>query len=74
MIEWKKRLAMDPGDVVTKILENTTQFYLNCPGENRYVPQRHYKARFPGLRYPRHQEGVATDTFFPSLTSDRGST
>ena len=74
MIEWRKRLAMAPEDVVTKTLENTTQFYLNCPGENRDVPQRHYKTRFPGLRYPRQREGVATDTFFPSLTSDRGNT
>ena len=48
-------------------------FYLNCPGENRDVPQRHYKSRFPGLRYPRLREGVATDTFFPSLVSDRGN-
>ena len=73
MIEWRKRLAMAPEDVVSKTLEKTTQFYLNCPGKNRDVPQRHYKSIFPGLRYPRLREGVATYTFFPSVVSDRGN-
>ena len=66
MIEWRKRLGTAPEDIVSKTLENTTQFYLNCPGENRDVTQRHYKSRFSGLRYPRQHEGVATDTLFPS--------
>ena len=74
MIEWRKRLAMAPEDVVSKTLDATTQFYLNCPGETRDNPVRHYKSRFPGLRYPRLREGVATDTFFPSSVSDRGNT
>ena len=74
MVEWRKRLAMTPEDVVHRTLEKTTQFYLNCEDDNRDVPQRHFKSRFPGLRYPRLQEGVSTDTFFPSVTSDRGNT
>ena len=74
MIEWRKRLAMAPEDVVSKTFDATTQFYLNCPGESRDNSVWHYKSRFPGLRYPRLREGVATDTFFPSVISDRGNT
>ena len=65
---------MTPEDIVHRTLEKTTQFYLNCEDDNRDIPRRHFKSRFPGLRYPRLQEGVSTDTFFPSVTSDRGNT
>ena len=73
MIEWRKRLGMAPEDVVSKTLNHTTQFYLNCPGENRDVPQIHYLCRFNGLRYPILREGLATDNFFPSVVSERGN-
>ena len=72
--EWRKRLAMLPEDVVRKTIDATTQFYLETESENRQDPRRHLKSRTPGLRYPRQHETVASDTFFPSVTSDRGNT
>eukprot|EP00957_Ditylum_brightwellii_P160867 12248199-Ditylum_brightwellii.AAC.1 len=73
MQEWRKHLAMLPEEVVMKMLENPTNFYLNIEAENREDPKKHYKFCFPGLRYPRQKETVATDTFFPSVKSRRGN-
>eukprot|EP00957_Ditylum_brightwellii_P023218 1752261-Ditylum_brightwellii.AAC.1 len=56
------------------MLENSTNFYLNIEDKNREDPRKHYKYRFPGLRYPRQKEMVATDTFFPSIKSRIGNT
>eukprot|EP00957_Ditylum_brightwellii_P032253 2443817-Ditylum_brightwellii.AAC.1 len=49
MQEWRKCLAMLPEEVVRKMLENSTNFYLNIKAENREDPRKHYKYRFPGL-------------------------
>ena len=68
IIEWRKRLAWAPEDIVIKTLEKTTQFYLGVGCDNRDNPRRHLISRVPGLRYPRQNEKVATDTFFPSVT------
>jgi hypothetical protein len=72
--EWHKRFAMLPTDVVTKTLTNTTQFYVNVEHENRRHPRRHLKSAYPALRCKRRDEVMATDTFFPSITSTRGNT
>jgi len=64
MIEWHRRLAMAPEDIVSKTLQHTTQHYLNVDCENRSNMHEHYQSRFPGLRLPRQKEGVATDTHF----------
>ena len=74
MSEWRKRLAMTPEDVVAKTFDNTTQYYLSLESENRMDPRRHMKSRAPGLRLDRQHEPVASDTFFPSVKSDRGNT
>ena len=71
--EWRKRLCMAPEDVVRKTLQNTTQFYLSVGEEDRMNPRRHFKSRTPGIRLPRQNEMVSSDTFFPSITSDRGN-
>ncbi|MGH7954918.1 MAG: hypothetical protein ACREOZ_03065 [Gloeomargaritales cyanobacterium] len=42
-------------------------------GENRDDPRRHLKSRCPGLRLPRQNETVSSDTYFPSIGSDRGN-
>ena len=75
MIEWRKRLGTAPEDIVSKTLENTTQFYLNCPGENRDVTQRHYKSRFSGLKgtLDNMKELLQTPYFPVSVVSDRGA-
>ena len=74
MMEWRKRLAMAPEDIVAKTLENTSQFYLTLPGDERQDMRDHYVSRTPGLRYPRQNEVVSSDTFSPSVRSDRGNT
>ena len=72
--EWKKRLAMLPDDIIKKTIENTTQFYMKVECENRQNPRHHYKSRFPALRLKRQNEMVASDTFFPSVPTNRGHT
>ena len=72
--EWKKRLAMLPDDIIQKTLENTTQFYMKVECENRQNPRHHYQSRFPALRLKRQNEMVASDTFFPSVPTNRGHT
>ena len=62
--EWRKILAMLPEDIVQQTLNNTTHFYLSVEGENRKDLRRHYRYRFPGLRYPRQREKVVSNTFF----------
>jgi len=74
MIEWSRRLAMAPEDIVSKTLQHTTQCYLNVDRENRSNMREHYQSCFPGLRLPRQKEGVATDTYFPSVKTSRGHT
>jgi hypothetical protein len=72
--EWQKRLAMLPPDIITKTLANTTQFYVSVEHENRRHPRRHFKSAYPALRCKRRDEVMATDTFFPSVTTNRGNT
>ncbi|MGH7954571.1 MAG: hypothetical protein ACREOZ_01270, partial [Gloeomargaritales cyanobacterium] len=72
--EWRTRLAMLPEDVVKKTLENTTQFCMSVECENRDDPRRHIMTRTPGLRLPRQNKTVYSDTYFPSITSERGNT
>ena len=74
MVEWRKRLGMVPEDVVIKTLQNTTQYYVTMESENWQDPRRHMKSQTPGLREPRQNKIVASDTFFPSVTSARGNT
>ena len=74
MSKWRKRLAMTPEDVVSKTFEATTQFYISIAGEDRMDPRRYLKSRDPGLRANHQHEGVSSDTFFPSKTSNRGTT
>jgi hypothetical protein len=71
--EWRKRFAMLPEDIVRKTLLATTQYYMSTEAETRQDPRRHLKSRTPGIRSRRQNETVASDTFFPSVTSDRGN-
>eukprot|EP00957_Ditylum_brightwellii_P021173 1596332-Ditylum_brightwellii.AAC.1 len=61
----RKRLAMLPEGVVKKTLSNCTNLYFNMEMENMQGPCQHFKYRFPGIRYPRQPEIVASDTFSP---------
>jgi hypothetical protein len=72
--EWRKRFAMLPEDVVQKTLLATTQYYMSTEAETRQDPRRHLKSRTPGIRSRRQNEAVSSDTFFPSVTTDRGNT
>jgi len=72
MEEWRRQLALAPEDVIQKTLENTTQCYMTVDCENRTNMKEHYKSHFRGLKLPRLNEGVATDTFSPSVRTARG--
>ena len=74
MIEWRKRLAMMHEKVVRKTLEATTNFYSSIEGENWMDPRRCFCSRFSGLRIQRQNEEVATDTFYPTVTTHRVDT
>ena len=47
--KWRKRLALAPEDVVQKTFEATTQHATSLEVENRAIPRKHYKSRFPYL-------------------------
>ena len=70
--EWRKRLGFVPDEVIERTLEATTQFCLIPEEDNREVPRKHYKSRFPFLREKRLNDEVYSDTFFPSITSAQG--
>jgi len=72
MDEWQGCLALAPEDVIQKTLEITTQCYMTVTCENRTNVKDDYKGCFRGLRLPRLNEGVATDTFFPLVCTAHG--
>jgi hypothetical protein len=72
--EWRRRLSMLPEDIIHRTMQCTTQYYINTEIENRQNPRDHIRSRFPGLRIKRQNEAVASDTFFPAIVSNRGST
>jgi hypothetical protein len=74
MDEWRKRLALAPEDVIRKTFEATTQLAMSVEAENRDIPRRHYKSRFPFLREKRVNDIFHSDTFFPSVHTNNGET
>ena len=67
-------MALAPEDIVRKTFEATTQLSMSVEAENRVVPRDHYKARFPFLRERRINDEFHSDTFFPSVTTNRNET
>ena len=65
---------MAPEDVVRKTFQATTQMAMSVESDNRSIPRRHYKSRFPFLREKRINDTFHSDTFFPSTTSIDGHT
>jgi hypothetical protein len=66
---------MLPEDVVKRtVLEATTQLYMEVENENRNETREHYKSLCPGLRNFCQHETVASDTYFPSLTTNHRDT
>ena len=65
--DWRKRLGFAPDEIIKKTLEATTQYCLVPEEENREMPRRHYKSRFPFLREKRLNDEVHSDTFFQTL-------
>eukprot|EP00957_Ditylum_brightwellii_P100654 7672083-Ditylum_brightwellii.AAC.1 len=72
--EWQKQLAMVPEEVINKILENSTHFYLSIEAGNCQDHRRHFLYQFPGLHMPRQHETVTSDIFFPTLKFQQGNT
>ena len=61
MPELRKIFAYLPDDIISKTLDNTTQYYLETDTENRGNPQRHFRKRFKAILDDRQQEDVSTD-------------
>ena len=74
LLEWRKRLAYAPEDVVMKTFSSTTQLAMNVEAENRMSGRRHYKPRFAFLREHRLNDVFHSDTFFPTVRSNTGDT
>ena len=72
--EWRDRLALAPEEVVKKTLDATTQMAMSVEAENRDIPRRHYISRFPFLKEKRINDVFHTDTFFPSVKTNKGET
>ena len=74
MLEWRKRLAYAPEDVVRKTFEATTQMAMHVEAENRMAGRRHYRSRFPFMREKRINDIFYSDTFSPTVRSKNGDT
>ena len=74
MIDWRKRLAFAPEDIVRKTFQATTQMAMNVEAETRMSGRRHYKSRFPFLRERRVNDVFHSDTFYPTVKSKSGDT
>ena len=72
--EWRNRLALAPEEVVKKTFEATTQMAMSVEAESRDIPRRHYISRFPFLKEKRVNDIFHTDTFFPSVNTNKGET
>ena len=73
-IDWTKRLAFAPEEVITKTLQATTQLVPNIEAETRMIMRDHLKTRLPYLKTKRVNDTLYRDTFFSSITSIRGYT
>ena len=74
MLEWRKRMAFAPNDILEKTFMATTQLAMNVEAENRLCGRRHYKSRFNFLKEKRINDIFHSDTFFPTVKSNSGDT
>ena len=72
MSELRKRFAYVPDEIITKTLQNTTQFYIDVMEENQSNPQKHFRKRFKAIHSYRQNEDVATDFVYFSKNSSQG--
>ena len=61
--EWRKILVIIPEEIVLQTFNITTHFYPSADEENLQDPGKNYKYIFPGLKYPRQRETVASNFF-----------
>ena len=74
LVEWKRRLALAPDNILYKTFESTTQLSPHVEIENRTIPREHYKSRFLFLKVKRLNDEFHSDTFFPSVVTNQGHT
>ena len=72
--EWRDNLGCPPRHIVSKTLENTTQYIKTIEAETREIMRDHYQVRASPLRPHRINDVCFTDTFFASIKSVRGYT
>ena len=67
--KWINRLALDPEKSIKNTLEETAQLALNLESDNRTMPKRHHKSRFPFFKHPRLRDEFHDDEFYPDVRS-----
>ena len=72
--EWKRRLAVDPDNVIAKIIRCTTQQSMQVERESRSIARKHRISRFPILKKYRRDDIVHSNKKFPSIRSAQGHT
>lgn len=69
---WKDRLANQADSIVEETLKRNTCFVKDVEVETSLHPHRHLKSRYPGLKWGRLNDEVATDTGFSSVKCRHG--
>ena len=72
--EWQKRLVMAPKELVLKTLAATTQLAINVDLDNRSMPRRHFKSRFPFFKHLRLRDEFHADAFYPDIKTAQNQT
>ena len=72
--EWRKRLAMDPNNIINHSLDNTSQTCISLESDSHHLPRRHHKSRFTFFQYPRVKDTFQTDALYPSVRSAQNYT
>ena len=60
---WSNTLAMLPEEILQQTLNINSHSYLGLEEIHNQYTRKHYRYRFPRLRYPRKIETVESDTF-----------
>ena len=60
--------------VIRKTLEATTQLALDLDSDNRAIPKRHHKSRFPFFKHPRFRDEFHADNFYRDVRSAQNHT
>ena len=67
--EWRKRLAMDPDDIINHSLDRTSQICISLESDSHDLPRILHKSRFKFFKYQIVKDAFYTDDLHPSVRS-----